>query len=83
MNIFTKQIDVPASNEMKTIEVAQLWTVRWNSRHGEYSPDTRPEVESFINEGDAESFKQSLINANKILKNTNESSRLITIMKSE
>lgn len=68
MNIFTKLLTIPASNETRQIEVAQLWEVRWTSRHGGYSHDVRPEVEAFTSKDAAEDFALALNNAWHLLR---------------
>lgn len=63
-----KWLRVPESNETKEIEVVQLWEVRWESRDGPFSSDSRPEVECLKFEQEAIDFKQSLENAFGILR---------------
>lgn len=46
------------------------WIVRWTSRHGEYSSDTRPQAEIFPLKEDAEAFKQALEAAFKLIRHT-------------
>ena len=46
------------------------WTVRWQSRHNEYSSGTRPEAEVFPIKQDAEDFKQALEQAFKLIRYT-------------
>lgn len=70
MKWFTKPITVPASNETKTIDAVQLWEVRWTSRHGAFSTDTRPEMEGFPTEAEAEAFATSLRNAFTLVRHT-------------
>ena len=65
-----KNKEVPVSNQTKTIQVFQTWEVRWTSRHGAYSVDTKQEVEIFLSEKDAKDFKESLGKAFRILKHT-------------
>jgi hypothetical protein len=67
MKIFLKKLTVPATNETKEIEVAQLWEVRWTSRHGEYSHSVEPELEAFPSKEAAEEFATSLRNAFDLL----------------
>ncbi len=68
--MFFKWLTVPGSNSTKDIKVAQTWEVRWRSRHGEYSGDTRPELESFLSEAEATAFVKSLENAFKLIRHT-------------
>lgn len=70
MKIFTKLLTVLVSNETREIEVAQLWEVRWQSRHGEYSMDVRPEIEAFPTRQAAEEFAESLRNAFDLVRHT-------------
>jgi hypothetical protein len=71
MSIFTKQVTVPLSDDkLKTVDAVQLWTVRWDSRHGRYSTDTRPEVETFTSEGEARKFAGDLRNAFNLIKHS-------------
>lgn len=70
MKIVTKWLTVPASNETREIEVAQLWEVRWKSRHGPYHSDVRPEVEAFPSRQAAEEFAESLRNAFDLVRHT-------------
>jgi hypothetical protein len=80
MKVFTKWLTVPESNDTQTIEVAQLWEVRWKSRHGEYSHDVRPEVEAFASEAQAEEFATALRNAFQLVRHT--SGRKVIVSKS-
>jgi hypothetical protein len=63
MNIITKWLTVPVSNEVREIEVAQLWEVRWTSRNGAYHSDTQPEMEAFPTQQEAAEFAEALRNA--------------------
>lgn len=75
MKIFTKFIDVPASNETRQIEVAQLWEVRWESYRGIGSmsddyPKRHLELEAFPTREAAEEFAASLRLAAKLWRHT-------------
>ena len=70
MNIFTKHLTVPSSNDTRQAEVAQLWEVRWKSRHGEFSHDVQPEMECFLSEKEALKFKEALTDAFKLIRHT-------------
>jgi hypothetical protein len=72
MKILTKFLTVPASNEVREIEVAQLWEVRWTSRDGSYSGETQPEMEGFPSRQAAEEFAESLRNAFALIRTTAE-----------
>ena len=65
-----KFLTVPWTNKTQKVQAVQLWEVRWKSRHGEFSSDTRPEMESFSSEEEAQYFKASLENAFRILRYT-------------
>lgn len=80
MKIITKLLSVPVSNEIREIEVAQLWEVRWTSRNGEYSSDTRPEMEAFPTQEAAGDFAESLRNAFALVRHT--SGTRVTVSKS-
>jgi hypothetical protein len=60
MNLLYKWLTVPKSNEVTQKQAVQLWEVRWRSRHGDFHADTRPEVECFTSEQEAEDFAQAL-----------------------
>ena len=51
---------------------AETWEVRWISRHGRFSGDTRPEVAGFSNEGDALVFATAIRDAYKMLRHTSD-----------
>lgn len=70
MNLSWKSLTVPADNTTKDIQVVQLWYVRWRSRYGDFSNDTRPEVEAFTSEEEAKAFALSLRNAFSLIKHT-------------
>lgn len=69
---------MPQSNEVKTVDAVQLWTVRWLSRYGAFSGDLREEVEAFTSEQEAVDFKVALENAFKLLKHTSGTTVTIT-----
>lgn len=69
MTIF-KWLTVPKSNETKEVPSAYLYEVRWDSRYGEYSSSTKPEVEAFTTSELAEEFATSLRNAFKLIRHT-------------
>lgn len=76
MSWLTKWITVPESNATKQVEAVQLWEVRWNSRYGEYSSCTQPEMEAFPTEAEAREFAQALINAFKLVRNTSSENKV-------
>ena len=65
-----KWLTVPFSNATKSVEAVQMWEVRWQSRHGKFHADTRPELECFISLESAEAFAVSLRNAFALLRHT-------------
>jgi hypothetical protein len=78
LNLFTKKLEVPQSNEVKTVDAVQLWSVRWESRYGEYSGSTRKEMEAFTSEQEAQAFKLALENAFKLLRHTSGTTVILT-----
>ena len=68
------------TGENKELTTIQTWSVRWYSRYGAYSTDTRKECEVFISKEDAEHFAGQLKAAFKLIKHT--SGTYITIEKS-
>jgi hypothetical protein len=65
-----KWLTVPASNDTRQVEAVQLWEVRWESRYGKYSNDTRPEVEAFTSQDEADKFADALRAALVLLRTT-------------
>jgi len=72
MTWFTKPLEVPVSNEVKTIDAVQLWEVRWWSRFGRWYTDVTPVVEAFPTQEEAQAFADSLKLAFKLVRNTEE-----------
>jgi hypothetical protein len=68
MKFLTKLLTVPWSNETEEVEAVQLWEVRWESIHGDIGKRSKPEVEAFTSEEEAETFATSLRNATKLLR---------------
>lgn len=68
MNIF-KKIEVP-NGDKETLTAYETWFVRWRSRHGEFSNDTKDECEVFLTKEDAEKFATRLKEAFKLIKHT-------------
>jgi hypothetical protein len=79
--LWFKKLTVPLTNKTKEVEAVQLWEVRWTSRHGEYSSDTRPEMEAFTSPEAAHEFADALKNAFKLLRHT--SGDTIVVRKAE
>ena len=69
MKWFKKLIDAPSGDKVQLVSI-RTYTVRWTSRHGTFSSDTRPEVQAFTNIEDAEYFAQALRDAFKLIRHT-------------
>jgi hypothetical protein len=71
---FWKTLQVPESNEVREIQVVQMWEVRWLSRAGRSGDaelcSVRPELECFTEEDEAHAFKASVENALALLRYT-------------
>lgn len=65
-----KKLTVPENIFVKDVDAVQLWEVRWRSRHGEFSSDTRTEVEAFPTEDEANAFAAALRNAFALIRHT-------------
>ena len=79
MKLFWKKKELPVTNDTKEVDVVQLWHVRWRSRHGQFSSDTREELEGFPSLELANEFADSLKAAFKLLKHTSDTA--ITVEK--
>lgn len=84
--LWFKKLTVPVDNAVKSVDVLQLWEVRWTSRHGEYSADTMAEAEFFTSEAEfftseaaADDFAESLRAAFKLTRNTSVSEIKVTV----
>lgn len=77
--LWFKKLTVPVDNAVKSVDVLQLWGVRWISRHGEYSADTMAEAEFFTSEAAADAFAESLRAAFKLTRNTSVSEIKVTV----
>lgn len=53
-----------------SVDAKVCWEVRWTSRYGEYSRETKPELRVFTSEEDANEFKDALVDAFKLIKHT-------------
>ena len=62
------------SGEKKELTAIENWSVRWSSRYGSYSCDTRNECEFFTSKEDAEHFAEQLRDAYKLIKHTSGTS---------
>lgn len=67
MKFFKKKF---RDRQEETVNVVATWEVRWDSRHGEYSYSTRPEIRVFVSEKEALEFKMALDDAFKLIKHT-------------
>lgn len=70
MRFWFKTLTVPASNETKEIEAVQLWAVRWSRRYGSFHSDTEDVLEAFTSKDEAETFRNSLVAAFKLIRHT-------------
>lgn len=60
------------SEKLTSLPEVQTWEVRWTSRHGKYSSDTREEVRAFVCREDAKTFARALRDAFALLKHTDQ-----------
>jgi hypothetical protein len=70
IGLFFKKLLVPKSNAIELVDAVQLWEVRWQSRHGAYSGDVRPEMEAFTSLDEASRFQLALENAFRLIRTT-------------
>lgn len=63
--------NITDETQMEYKSAHESWLVRWRSRHGDFSCDTKDEVEIFLSEEEARFFKLQLELAFKLLKYTN------------
>lgn len=71
MGIFNrKKENVIRDYQVETVDGAEVWMVSWDARFGEYRGDSKRVAKAFFNENDAEAFKQSLEEAQKLLQYT-------------
>lgn len=63
-----KRLRVPSNNETKEVEAVQMWEVRWQGRHGEFSTSTSPQMEAFTSLEQANEFATSLQNAFRLVR---------------
>lgn len=68
IKLWVKTHLIPAST--RSVDAVQLWEVRWESRHGDFSSDRRPELEAFPSPEEAEAFAQALRDAFMLIKHT-------------
>ena len=60
------------SGQKQVVQAVETWEVRWQSRYGTYSYDTKNEVMVFTSEEDAKKFADALKDAFKLTRNTGE-----------
>lgn len=60
------------NEDTQGVTTIQTWRVSWYSRYDIYHTDTRHEVEVFLNEEDAKDFAKALVDAQRLLKNTDD-----------
>ena len=68
----SKKVTIPTPEATTTLVAAETWSVRWNSPYGTYTHSgdfhgSKPNIEVFFNEGDANAFAQSLDNAAQLI----------------
>ena len=54
----------------KNFNFSETWQVRWKSRNGNYSSDTKPEVAAFTSREEAEEFAAILRESFRLLRYT-------------
>jgi len=71
MGIFNrKKENVIKDYQVETVDGAEVWMVSWDARFGEFRGESKRVAKAFFNENDAEAFKQSLEEAQKLLQYT-------------
>ena len=70
MKLTFKWLTAPFTNQTREVEAVQMWNVRWQSRNGEYTDDTQPELEAFPTEAQAQEFATALRNAFALIRYT-------------
>ena len=56
---------------VEEVDGANVWVVSWDARWGDFNTDRKRVAKAFLNEDDANQFKESLEMAQKLLQNTN------------
>ena len=51
-------------------QCVEIWTVEWESRHGQFSSDVKTKFKAFTEEQKARDFKKALEDAHKLIGNT-------------
>lgn len=71
MGIFNrKKENVIRDYQVETVDGAEVWMVSWDARFDEFNHDKKRVAKAFLNENDAEAFKLSLEEAQKLLQYT-------------
>lgn len=79
MRIFRKKVvNKPINSNTEEAEAVQLWVVKWVSRYGKFSTDTKDEFEAFTSKELAESFASDLREAFKFIKHTSQTEAVVT-----
>lgn len=81
MKFISKINSIFGVKKVKNVQGAEIYSVSWLSRFGDFHSETKPVYKAFLTKEDAEEFAQSLRDAHKLLQNTN--SIKITITKQE
>lgn len=63
----------------KNFRFNQTWEVRWESRNGAFSSDTKPEIAAFASKHEAEVFGEVLRESFKLIRHT--SGTRVTVQK--
>ncbi|MHC4574372.1 MAG: hypothetical protein ACYS76_09620 [Planctomycetota bacterium] len=63
-----KPIEIPESNETRTVEAVQLWRVEWLSIQSRWDTDGHREYAAFVSRNQAEEFAESLRAAFKLIR---------------
>ena len=56
---------------IEEVDGAHVWVVSWEATYGDFSSDRKQVAKAFLNEDDANQFKESLEMAQELLQNTN------------
>ena len=81
MKLISKISSIFEVKKVKEVECAEVYSVSWLSRFGEFHSDTQRSYKAFLTKEDAKAFAKSLEDAHKLLQNTN--SIQITITKQD
>jgi len=71
MGIFNRKSEkIIKDYQTETVDGAEVWMVSWDARFDEFSQNKKRVAKAFLNENDAEAFKLSLEEAQKLLQYT-------------